>query len=106
MLSGEICAPVILDALQRDRAAGDEFLDPVGPEPSGFSSVVAEMSRLRPSRSVPSHQCFGSTVSCADDGRQFAIAGRVEGEFDVAFAGLLGLDDVPIIGANTSDCIS
>ena len=35
----------------------------------------------------------------ADDERQLAIAGAVEGEFDVALADLLALDDVPVVGA-------
>ena len=38
-------------------------------------------------------------VELADDLRQLAIAGAVEGEGDLALAGLLGLDDVAIVGA-------
>ena len=76
----DILAPVILDPLQHQGTAGVEFLDPVGPDPSGISSVVALTSRFLPWASVPSHQCLGSTVEFAGYGRQFAVAGAVEGE--------------------------
>ena len=55
------------------------------------------MSRLRPCASLPSHQCLGKHDHLAGDTRQFAIAGPVERELDLALAGLLALDDVTVI---------
>ena len=41
---------------------------------------------------------LGQDVKLADDLRQLAIAGRVEGEGDLAVAGFFNLDDVAVIG--------
>ena len=45
---------------------------------------------------MPSHQCSGSEL--ADDERQLAIAGHVEGEGHVTLPGLLRLGDMTVVG--------
>ena len=42
---------------------------------------------------------LGQHVELTQDQRHFAVARRVENEGDLALAGLLDLDDVPVVGA-------
>ena len=91
-LSRQILAPIVLDPLEHDDAAGDEILDPVGPGAErhfqrrcgdvalAAVAVGAFPPVLRQHRELP------------DDLRQFAVARLVEGELDLALADLLGLD--------------
>ena len=99
----EILAPIVLDALVDDVAAGRELLDAVGAAAErrlerGFADVAllaVLVGALPP--------VLGQDGELADDLRQLAVAGRVEREGDLAIAGLLGLDDVAVIGARPAD---
>ena len=78
--------------------AGENSLILYGPLPSGISSVVSSMLRLRPSLSEPSHQCFGMTVSCPMMMRKFVTSRSVEDEGHIVVAGFFRLHDMAIIG--------
>ncbi len=54
-------------------------------------------SRLLPCVSVPSHQCFGSTLSWPTICGSSRLPGLIEGEGDLALAGLLRLGDMAVI---------
>ena len=56
------------------------------------------MSRLLPVLSVAFPPMLRQHVDLADDLRQFAIAGLIEGKGDIALAGFFRLGDVAIIG--------
>ncbi len=66
------------------------------------SSVVFEMSRGLPSGPLPSHQCFGTISNWP---RMFgsSVVLLVEGEGDVALAGLFGLDDMLVVVRREAD---
>ena len=94
----EILAPIVLDALVDDGAAGDELLDAIGAVAErrlerGGADVALVAGRVGAFPPV-----LRQHVELADDLRQFAVAGPIEGEGHLALAGLLRLHDVAIIG--------
>src|SRR6185437_8869784 len=91
-------APVILHALVDERAAGHEFLEPVR---AGAKRRLER--RLRDLALLAGlvgafPPVFRQHRKLADDVRKFAVAGAVEGERDVALAGLFRFDHVSVIG--------
>ena len=68
------------------------------PLPSGGSSVVTPMSRFLPGGVGSFPPMLGQHVELTQDHRHFPVARRVEDEGDLALAGLLHLDDVPVVG--------
>jgi len=93
----EVLAPIVLDAFEDDGAAGREVLDAVSAAAErrlerGFAGValLAVFVGAFP-------PCFGQDDEFADDLRQLVVAGTIEGEGDLAIAGLLDFDGVPVI---------
>ena len=91
-------APIIVDALVDDGAAGAEILDAVGARSERrFERVGADVAFLAVLvGALP--PVLGQHHDLADDLRQLAVARAVEGEGDLALAGFLDLDHVAIIG--------
>ena len=102
----QILAPIVLDALVDDVAAGRELLDAIG------AAAERRLERGRADVALlavlvgafPPMLAAGREL--ADDLRQFAIARAVEREGDLAIAGFLDLDDMPVIGGVAAGCIS
>ena len=89
----DVPAPIILDALVDDAAAGRKLLDAIGAAAErrferGFTDV-AFLAVLVGALPPILRQDF----ELADDLRQRAVAGPIEREGDLAIAGLFGLDD-------------
>src|SRR3982074_2236931 len=77
---------------------GTNSLMRYAPEPSGFSSVVAEISRLRPSLSLPRHPMLRQYRELAHDLWKFTIARRIEGKLYIAITAFFGLHHMTVIG--------
>ena len=94
----DVFAPVILDPLVHDRAAGLEFLDAIRSRSkrrierrcNDVTPLPGGTGRLPP--------VLGQDDQLAQDLRQLAIARRIEREGDLALRGALGFDHAPIIG--------
>lgn len=97
----QLLAPVILHPLERDRAAGNEVLDPIG---TGAERLF-ERGRADVALAAFGVRAFPPVLrqhrKLPDDLRQLAVAGRIERELHVALAGLFGLHDVTIVRAQT-----
>src|SRR5450759_268206 len=92
-------APIVLHPLQLDRSAGNKFLDTVGAGAQWFLQRRCRDVALAAFAVGTLPIIFRQYRQLTDDGRQFAISGRVEREFYIALAGLFGFHDVTIIGA-------
>src|SRR5262249_30124678 len=94
----DVAAPIVLDALENDISPGGKILDLVRTAAErrlerGFSDVALLAVAVR---AFP--PMFGKHAQLADNLRQLAVAGSVEGEGDLVVAGLLGFADMPVIG--------
>ena len=94
----DVAAPIVLDALVDDVAAGREILDAVGPGAERrLERGVGDVAFLAVGvGALP--PVLRQDGQLADDLRQFVIAGAVEGEGDFVIAGLLRFGDVAVIG--------
>ena len=77
--------------------AGTTDLIRYGPEPSGGSSVLSRDVALLAVGVGSLPVVLGQDEQLADDVRQLAVAGLVEGEGHLAVAGLLRLDDMLVV---------
>src|SRR5580704_11524759 len=88
---------MVLHALVDDVTAGRKFADAVGGAAERrFERGGADVALLPVFISALPPR-LGQHGQLADDLRQFAVAGRVEGEGNFAIAGLFGLGDVAVI---------
>src|SRR5262249_7533398 len=93
----DVFAPVILDPLVYDRAAGLEFLDAIRSRSkrrierrcNDVTPLPRGRGRLPP--------VLGQDDQLAEDLRQLAIARCIERKSNFAFCGALGFDRAPII---------
>jgi hypothetical protein len=89
---------VILDALERNAAAGVELLDPVGAASERRLQGRRRNVALAPGRIGAFPPVLRQHRKLPDDLRQLAIARTVERKGDLAFRGLLHLRDMTIVG--------
>ena len=94
----EVLAPIVLHPLVDHGAAGGEALDPIrAAAERRLKSRLADVALVAVGvGAFP--PVLGQHIELADDQRQLAIAGRIEGEGHVAVAGLLHLGDVAVVG--------
>ena len=95
----QILAPVILDPFQHQCAARDKLLDTIGRGPQRNLQCCRRDVPFAPLRVDAFPPVLRQHRNFACDRGKFAVAGPVEGKFDIALASLLALDDVPVVGA-------